>query len=244
MNDSLLPPSATSQERAIESATRRIGAVPTPLAGTWNPDTCPAHLLPWLAWALSVDNWDSRWSEAKKREVIRASVLVHRKKGTRHALERALGALSVRIEFQEWFEPDADDTRPHTFTLTTLANEAMTPDGEAILDANLYNTVFRIVDAVKPVRSHYHLRVGASYANSIKLAPAVKGGSVTSERTVTEVKSVVRYSAHGMAGNMSAVGALREQVPVESRPVIRRQTPMLATAARALSFAKVTMEVS
>ena len=49
--NSLLPRNATGAERAIEGATARVGAVPTPFRDLWNPDTCPAALLPWLAWA-------------------------------------------------------------------------------------------------------------------------------------------------------------------------------------------------
>lgn len=242
MSDSLLPPSATPLERTIEAAIERVGAVPTPLAGTWNPDTCPAHLLPWLAWALSVDSWDGRWPEDKKRAVIRQSVMVHRKKGTRGALERALGALSVRIELQEWFEPGAVDTRPHTFTLTTLANEALTPDGEAMLDQNLYDTVHRVVDAVKPVRSHYHLRVGASYHSGVTLTPAVQGGSVTSERAASEVRPVIRRMTH-KAGAYSRGGSVTRPLALaEVRPVIRRVTPRAGTFARAASFVRVAME--
>ena len=68
MND-LLPPSATKQERALALATSRVSDVPLPIRTLWNPDTCPLELLPWLAWALSVDTWDPNWSESIKRAV-------------------------------------------------------------------------------------------------------------------------------------------------------------------------------
>ena len=43
----LLPPNASDLERATEGAIRaRLTAVPIPLATLWNPDTCPAPLLP------------------------------------------------------------------------------------------------------------------------------------------------------------------------------------------------------
>ncbi|MGX5089128.1 phage tail protein I [Enterobacter sp. UPMP2052] len=28
-----------------------------------NPDTCPAHLLPWLACKFAVDSWEEAWTE-------------------------------------------------------------------------------------------------------------------------------------------------------------------------------------
>ena len=90
--NSLLPPNATPQETAIEAATARIADVPVPNASLWTPATCPAALLPWLAWALSVDDWDGTWPEARQRAVIAASVGVHRRKGTRGAVVAALAA--------------------------------------------------------------------------------------------------------------------------------------------------------
>lgn len=92
MNDvaTLLPNNATGGELAIEQATARVGSVPIGIRPLWNPDTCPADLLPWLAWSLSVDNWDPSWSEGVKRAVIRQSVGVHKRKGTKGAVIEAL----------------------------------------------------------------------------------------------------------------------------------------------------------
>ncbi|KPU83532.1 tail protein [Marinosulfonomonas sp. PRT-SC04] len=89
---SLLPPNSTPAERALEQSTARIGAVPVPIATLWNPDTCPAAILPWLAWALSVDHWDSGWSEDAKRQSLRKSISIHRVKGTVASVKLALAA--------------------------------------------------------------------------------------------------------------------------------------------------------
>ena len=91
-DDTLLPPNASDLERALDAATARIGAVPLPLRDLWSPDRCPAALLPWLAWALSVDYWRSDWPESVKRHVIACSVLIHRRKGTVWAVRDALRA--------------------------------------------------------------------------------------------------------------------------------------------------------
>ncbi len=58
---SLLPPSAIHPERAQEQAsTELITALDTDMVRkVKNPDTCPAHLLPWLAWNL-------RWIRGKR----------------------------------------------------------------------------------------------------------------------------------------------------------------------------------
>lgn len=89
----LLPPNATLLERALDGALARIGDVATPARLMWDPDRIPASHLPWLAWALSVDDWDPDWSEERKREVIRSSLPLHRIKGTRVSVEQALAAM-------------------------------------------------------------------------------------------------------------------------------------------------------
>lgn len=86
----LLPHNAVAGELALEQATARVGAVPLPIRSLWDADTCPTHLLGWLAWALSVGDWDPGWSEGVKREVIRQSVRVHQRKGTKAAVVGAL----------------------------------------------------------------------------------------------------------------------------------------------------------
>jgi phage tail P2-like protein len=89
----LLPPNANPHEHALDDACARLGAVPVDIVKLWNAQTCPAALLPWLAWALSVDEWDETWSEAQKRAVITASYTVHSYKGTPFSIEAALHAL-------------------------------------------------------------------------------------------------------------------------------------------------------
>lgn len=78
----LLPPNATPLERNLVAATARISDVPLKIRESWNPDTCPLELLPWLAWALSVDEWRSDWTEENKRSVIKSAFDVQRRKGT------------------------------------------------------------------------------------------------------------------------------------------------------------------
>jgi phage tail P2-like protein len=95
----LLPPNATPQERAISLAADRLPTVP--LKTLWTPQTCPEAQLPWLAWALSVDEWDATWPVETKRQVVAASIEQHRRKGTVGALRRALQRLGYEVEIDE-----------------------------------------------------------------------------------------------------------------------------------------------
>lgn len=145
MPDTLLPPSASKLERAAEAGAARISAVPAPVAELWNPDTCPLAALPWLAWALSVDDWDPAWTEAQKRQVIRQSVYVHQHKGTLAAVKAALAAFDYTTEVVEWFR-DTPEGDPYTFKVIVYAV------GSEISD-NAQDEIARAVNAAKNVRS-------------------------------------------------------------------------------------------
>jgi phage tail P2-like protein len=87
---SILPPNSTQTERALEQAFGTQKPDLAPVAQLMRPGLCPAPLLGWLAWAVSVDVWDPNWADEDKRSVIAGSVSVHRHKGTIGAVRRAL----------------------------------------------------------------------------------------------------------------------------------------------------------
>lgn len=93
MMTSILPPNSTRTERALERQSMRLDTMVLDAAKLWNPATCPAAFLPWLAWALSVDDWDSTWSVDHQREVTAASIAVHQRKGTLWSIRRQLEAM-------------------------------------------------------------------------------------------------------------------------------------------------------
>lgn len=80
---SILPPNRSPIEAALEGVSAARAPLPAELvASVWNPATCPVDLLPYLAWGLSVDLWDEKWSETTKREVCRKALILHRMKTT------------------------------------------------------------------------------------------------------------------------------------------------------------------
>lgn len=94
---SLLPASSTAWERAVEEAGATFEMLPVPVGDIWNPETCPEHMLPWLAASLSIDLWRAEWPAWKKRQVIRESIQLARIKGTRAALERYLRQVDAEL---------------------------------------------------------------------------------------------------------------------------------------------------
>lgn len=89
----ILPVNATPFEVAVDASSAAL-LDHAPMADLiWSPWQSPAACLPQLAWALSVDEWDTDWPVDRKRAVIAASFEIHRRKGTPWAVRRALEVL-------------------------------------------------------------------------------------------------------------------------------------------------------
>ena len=142
----LLPGNATSVERQAAQALAQIQRVPIPLRQLCNPDTCPVDLLPYLAWAFSVDRWDSRWTEAAKRAAIRSSHYIHSRKGTIGALRRVVEPLGYLIEIVEWWQTFPEGV-PGTFALKVGVLETG-------ITEEMYQELTFLIDDAKP-RSRY-----------------------------------------------------------------------------------------
>lgn len=146
MSETILPSSASVIERAMELATARIEAVPTPARYMWSPQNAPAQLLPWLAWAFSVDTWDTTWTEAQKRATIAAAYEVQRRKGTVGAVRRALTALGLGITIVEWWQ-ETPQGEPYTFRISVDVDQnGAEPDAIA--------KVLEVLNTSKNLRSH------------------------------------------------------------------------------------------
>ena len=85
----LLPPNHGPAEGALTAAAT-AAALPVPIVQLWDPANCPEALLPWLAWSLRVEDWDSAWSIQRKRDVVAEAIALHRIRGTVAAVKRAL----------------------------------------------------------------------------------------------------------------------------------------------------------
>ena len=141
---SLLPSSASQFEAFAAQSGAAILSIAIPLRQLWQAEQCPTPLLPCLAWALSVDRWDSEWPEQTKRQVIKESFYIHRHKGTNAALRRAVQPFGNVTAINEWF---AYNGQPGTFSMEI----AITGRG---ITEQLYHEMSRVIDDVKPVSRH------------------------------------------------------------------------------------------
>lgn len=142
----LLPGNATELERNAAEALAQIERVPVPLRDLWNPDTCPVELLPYLAWAFSVDRWSPAWPEIAKRAAISSAYFIHAHKGTIGALRRVVEPLGYLIEVREWWE-EVPLGVPGTFRLLIGVLDTG-------IDEVMYQELSFLIDDAKPLSRH------------------------------------------------------------------------------------------
>lgn len=157
---SLLPNNTTPLERAVE-AVSQLPSAPGKVPTLWNANTCPAAFLPWLAWAVSVDDWDPAWDEATKRQAIDESIEIHALKGTPSAIKRILSirghADAELIERSDFIRYDGQ----HTYDGSRFyGGEGKWATFRIILQSAITETekqeIIRLIDNVK--RNCCHLK--------------------------------------------------------------------------------------
>lgn len=188
----LLPPNSTPLEQALAASMARIGDIELRLDTLCNPDTCPVEFLPWLSWAVSVDEWNDDWPEETRRRVIREAPAVHAIKGTPAGVERALIAQGLDARLLEWFEYGG--TAYRFKVAVTLFNRGLTQSE--------YASILRTVLATKNTRSRLDsldIALGARGESPVAGAVTAIGNGITvypyQVNTVTQQSDVPVVSA-------------------------------------------------
>lgn len=153
----LLPPNATALERALAQAAS-MPHTPEVLAWLGDSQRCPVELLPWLAWAVSVDEWQDDWTEARKRAAVRAAVELHRKKGTPWAVLRALAVHGFEdceiIEYASFLQAWQESGGRYLDGSWQLNGQALSPNVPGARDV--------VRNAALNHWSHYAIRVNSA----------------------------------------------------------------------------------
>lgn len=146
MSKDLLPNNATPFERNLSLMSDRLFDVPVIVKQVWSSEKAPEDVLPWLAWALSVDDWDSSWTEEQKRNVIRNAPATQKIKGTLGAIQLQLASVGIDVQIQEWFNqiPQGD---PYTYILHVNVDQY--PLNQATLQK-----IIQLIETTKNLRSH------------------------------------------------------------------------------------------
>lgn len=238
MSRHLLPPNRTPLEAALADATV-IDIDPTPLRHLADSTRCPTALLPWLAWAMSVDGWDEAIAEQPRRQLLRRSIEIHKRKGTAGAVRRALGALGVTVDFKEW---QVAGGVPYTFQLTAWANDNPA-DTDVVLSEKLYQRLKRVVDQTKNERSHYAFRIGARFDGGLRLGNAAQARQLsrrTLDAKAVQLPAAVQPLVLGNAGSVRCVH--HHSADARAVAVLAASPFAIASAARIRSVVHVTME--
>jgi phage tail P2-like protein len=235
----LLPRSASAREQALLAAelARLSLQLPEMIATVWDPTTCPVELLPWLAWAVSVDVWHTDWPEATRRAVIAAAPGVHRLKGTRRAVRSALDALGIKADIVEWWEASPPGRRG-TATVTAYVTA---PLGEGvILSEKIQRQAIASIRASKPKSRVIAYQIGVGVAQSVGVTSDLQDIACTRREMVAA--SEMPEGTLGMAGVVDRVFALRRVADAAS-PVPMNALRLAGMTAQ-VQFLHLTMEVA
>lgn len=169
----LLPANATNIEKAFDLVfAKLISRIDVDLIYTqWDPYKCPVELLSWLAWAVSVDDWNSDWPEQVKRDVIAKSIEVHRTKGTRYSVKTALEAFGYESQIVEWHEQE--NAAPKSFSINVHVDDRG-------IDALTIQEIQSSIDNTKMRSSYYKTRVSLSSEGDIYVSAA----SISARKTI------------------------------------------------------------
>ena len=238
MADTLLPPSASLQERTIEQAIVRASDFHPNYVQNWVPFDVPENILPWLAWAYSVDEWSMQWPVDVRREYTEQSYFIHRYKGTVAAVRRALRSVigGDEMTLEEWWQYDGP---VHTFTVTAEAFDLWLRDGPP-LSPELYRQIRALVYAAKPVRSHWTLRVRMPSEAGIGTAGAFTSAAVVTDASEPKRPPIaVKTSIQAGGANTSAAVVTGQTAPTLSpiRADAAVQSACAATSANVITSA-------
>ena len=150
----LLPKNANQFERDLEDTTARIDEVPITIRDSWNAEDCPVELLPWLAWAFSLDSWQGYWTEDVKRQRIRDAIAIQQKKGTKKSILDVIEAYGAEAQLTESFDPvvSGQVLAPRQFAVDLNINSV------GVQNSSFTADLFDAVRTFKRCGSYFELR--------------------------------------------------------------------------------------
>jgi len=173
MSKSLLPINASQLLKDLESSSLKATSLEALNRYITNPDLAPDNILPWLAWAVSVDDWSDNWPKVIKREMIKNSISLHQIKGTKRAIKKALEIIGVAGEIALWWELNPRMT-PHSFNIIAYLNDNINEGTDVIIGLDTQQKLINLIENVKPARSHFNFKLGARFESQISYGVSSK----------------------------------------------------------------------
>lgn len=120
-------------------------------------DDLPEELVDVLAYDFHIDWYDYTYPLAAKRDLLKSSVRVHKKMGTKYAVEKALSALYPESEVEEWFQYEGEPG--HFHIICDVTNSRITASYSDIVRAvKLYKRLSAHMDEVV-YQAHVHCEI-------------------------------------------------------------------------------------
>ncbi|MBW5288814.1 MAG: Tail protein I [Candidatus Ruthia sp. Apha_13_S6] len=214
--DSLLPPNATALELNIDA---RLSALSINIKHNKNPGLIDVFLLDLLAQELSVDYWSSNWGEAKKRATIKASVEIHRHKGTLYAVRTAIEQITQDYQIIEWF---VDSALPQALPAVLATGSGAPNTVEVVLSVNTSASatkeVLAAIDNAKPL--HVHAAVSISQSVDAELALIAAGYFET--HLMLEGIAKVGFGNTGYTPSVNTISLQSEQIKLAPSSAIAK----------------------
>ncbi|MDF3606564.1 phage tail protein I [Paracoccus sp. DMF-8] len=144
--EDILPPHSGRAEIALAEGVIRAFDIDIPIRHLMSASTAPAAVLPWLAWHLSVDEWNPDWLVPKKREAIAQSVLRHARKGT-------VWAVREMLRFEGYGDAVITEmgSVPKIGDSDILVGGARIPSGSWVIGPDGYGWADYWIDLMQPV---------------------------------------------------------------------------------------------
>jgi len=183
---------------AIETEKNTVYANIDSLAETW---------LDVLAYDLHVDWYDYDYPVETKRKIIKNSIKVHQKLGTKYAVETVLQDVYRTAKVEEWFEYGG---APYTFRIKiNIGNTGLTEDTsrEIVLKMQFY----------KNLRSHCD---GIFYVLSVEKA-AVKAVALHEVGTSLKVKPLLQKNIKA-GGEMTLKAVTIAKLELKVKPLLQK----------------------
>jgi phage tail P2-like protein len=143
------------------------------VATLWQPAHCPLALLPWLAWSQGIKEWDERWPEAIKRQLVADSYQQHQYLGTRFAITNALAHFDMGAQISEWFEHEPM-SEPGTFRVDVYVSHRG-------IDLPLIKETRKLIDRAKRKSVDYNLHM------NLQAKPVVELNSIHCSSSMTTI---------------------------------------------------------
>ena len=138
----------------------RFSALDLNVLTIYNIDNLPSDVLPHLAEQYHItgnEGWKFCKNEQEKRELIKNAIKLHKYRGTKYAILKALEVINIKANLLEWFEYGGE---PFRFKISL--------DMSSSYDSELELQIFDLINENKNVRSwlenlSVHLKRDASF---------------------------------------------------------------------------------